>query len=170
MKETRTYHPPLLPSLRTMRVMYHYVMLVSVSFPLQGLFFCHDKVATKDFFVPDSTPAYFDAAHPDLVSISPDALHKLSNDPLYRKEQAVTIQITRTDRPLVSNAGVVMVMYCHVKVTVCDDHMIVMHTSCDGHVIVMHRSCDGHVIVMHRSCDGHVMAIQVWCSPQSALV
>ena len=63
-------------------------------------------MATRDFFVPESTPAYFDAAHPDLVSIPSDALDKLSNDPLYRKEQAVTIQITRTDKPLVGYAQV----------------------------------------------------------------
>lgn len=86
--------------------------------PQQGLFFCHDKVATRDFFVPDSTPAYFDAAHPDLVSIPSDALDRLSNDPLYRKEQAVTIQITRTDKPLVG--------YAWGTCRSCDIHMQVM--------------------------------------------
>jgi guanylate kinase/C-terminal processing protease CtpA/Prc len=67
---------------------------------VQALLFCHDKVATRDFFVPESTPSYIDPAHPDLVAIPSDSLDQLSRDHLYRKDQAKTITIDRSDKPL----------------------------------------------------------------------
>ena len=60
-------------------------------------------MATRDFFVPESTPSYIDPAHPDLVAIPSDSLDQLSRDHLYRKDQAKTITIDRSDKPLVSD-------------------------------------------------------------------
>ena len=89
--------------------------LCSLPISMQAILFCHDKISTKDLYIPK---AYFPRSAQDPVDIihsnsdynmaGPAVAHvdaPLPRDvPSGRKENAMIVFVQRTNRPLVSDA------------------------------------------------------------------